>query len=265
MDRTYGAGSPLLTIGELAGRTGLPVRTIRYWSEVGVVPETTRSAGEHRLYDATGIARLELVATLREPGLGHAEVRKVLDRESTVAEVARAHVGALDAQIGLLRLRRAVLSAIAAGDREEPGRMDRLNRMARLPAQERQQIVDDFVHQVSEGLDADRTLRDRLRGGGHRLPDAPTGEQLDAWLELTELMLDPDFRQLVCWRYCGAGHPPPPEPPPSAGSPPPWPAPPTPDHRPGQLGSVPGSGRRRTFWPQRRRDSGSHCSSCHSR
>ena len=197
MDGTHPAAATLLTIGGLARRTGLSVRTIRYWSECGVVPEATRSAGGHRLYDAAALARLELVATLRELGLSHAEVRRVLDREATVAEVAATHVAALDAQIATLRLRRAVLSAIAAGDREEPGHMDRLNRMARLSAQERQQIIDDFAARACEGLDADPQLRERLRGGGHRLPDAPTQEQLDAWLELSEMVLDPEFQRFA--------------------------------------------------------------------
>lgn len=196
MDGTQ-AAAPLLTIGDLARRTGLPVRTIRYWSETGIVPEATRSAAGHRLYDPAGLAQLELVATLRELGLSHAEVRRVLNRENTVAEVAAIHVAALDAQITTLRLRRAVLSAIAAGDREEPGHMDRLNRMARLSAQERQQIIDDFAARVCEGLEAGPQLRDRLHGGGHRLPDAPTQEQLDAWLELSEMVQDPEFEQVV--------------------------------------------------------------------
>ena len=187
----------LLTIGELARRTGLSVRTIRYWSETGMVPEATRSAGGHRLYDAAGVARLELVATLRELGIGHAEVRRVLARESTVAEVAAAHVAALDTRIATLRLRRAVLSAIAAGDREEPENMDRLNRMARLSAQERQQMIDDFVARACTGPDTGPELRDRLRGDVHRLPDDPTQEQLEAWLELSELVSDPDFQQLA--------------------------------------------------------------------
>ncbi|MGW0581078.1 helix-turn-helix domain-containing protein [Streptomyces sp. NPDC002920] len=196
-------------MGDLARRTGLPVRTIRYWSETGVVPEATRSAGGHRLCDPAGLARLELVATLRELGLSRAEVRSVLNRESAVAEVAAIHVAALDAQITTLRLRRAVLSAIAAGDREEPGHMDRLNRMARLSAQERQRIIDDFAARVCEGLDAEPQLRDRLCGGGHRLPDAPTQEQLDAWLELSEMMQDPVFQQMTrrAMEQSTGGHP----------------------------------------------------------
>jgi DNA-binding transcriptional MerR regulator len=95
------------TIGQLAQRTGLPVRTIRYWSDIGAVPPAGRTARDHRRYDAAAVARLELVATLRELGLGLAEVRRVLDRQATVAEVAATHVEALDAQIRTLRLRRA--------------------------------------------------------------------------------------------------------------------------------------------------------------
>ena len=75
--------------------------------------------------------------------------------------------------------------------------MDRLNRMARLSARERQQIIDEFAAGAGEGLDAGPRLLDRLRGGGHRLPDAPTQEQLDAWLELSELVSDPRFRRLA--------------------------------------------------------------------
>ncbi|MFC1435475.1 MerR family transcriptional regulator [Streptacidiphilus sp. N1-3] len=200
MDITPDADLPLLTIGQLARRTGLPVRTLRYWSDAGVVPEAARSAGGHRLYDPAGLARLELVATLRELGLSHAEVRRVLDRESTVAEVAATHVAALDAQISTLRLRRSVLSAVAAGDREEPGHLDRLNRMARLSAQERQQIIDDFAARACAGLEAEPQLRERLGGGdggGHQLPDTPTQEQLDAWLELSEMMRDPEFQRFA--------------------------------------------------------------------
>ena len=61
---------PLLSIGELARRAGLPVRTIRFWSDTGVLPPAARSASGRRLYDAACVARLELVVTLRDLGLG---------------------------------------------------------------------------------------------------------------------------------------------------------------------------------------------------
>ena len=60
----------MLTIGQLAQRTGLPVRTIRYRSDIGAVPPAGRTGRDHRRYDAAAVARLELVATLLELGLG---------------------------------------------------------------------------------------------------------------------------------------------------------------------------------------------------
>ncbi len=104
-------GHALLTIGQLSRRTGLPVRTIRFWSDIGAVPPAGRTAGGYRLYDAESAARLELGRTLRALGLGLEEVRRVLAKETTVVGVAAAYVEALDAQIRTLRLCRAVLAA----------------------------------------------------------------------------------------------------------------------------------------------------------
>lgn len=187
-------GSLRLTIGQLASRTGLAVRTIRYWSDIGAVPPAGRSSGGHRLYEAGSIARLELVRTLRELGLGLAEVRRVLAREATVADVAAAHVAALDAQIRSLRLTRAVLSAVA---RRHPGteEMTLMNKLARLSAAERRQIIGDFIAEVFTGLDTDPRLREKLQLTVPELPDEPAPEQVAAWVELAELVQDPGFRQ----------------------------------------------------------------------
>ncbi|MFF6916918.1 MerR family transcriptional regulator [Streptomyces sp. NPDC012466] len=187
-------GTGLLTIGELARTTGLTVRTIRYWSDEGALPPVARSAGGYRLYDAASVARLELIRTLRELGLGLADVRRILAGETTVAQVAAAHVIALDAQIQALKVTRAVLSTVAqrgSGTEE----MTLVNRLARLSAAERRRIVEDFVDEVFHGLDtADPVIRERMRGTAADLPEEPTPEQVDAWLELAEMLQDPDFR-----------------------------------------------------------------------
>jgi DNA-binding transcriptional MerR regulator len=158
------------------------------------VPPAGRSCGGHRLYDAESVARLELVRTLRELGLGLEEVRRVLAREATVADVAAAHVAALDAQIRSLRLTRAVLSAVA---RRCPGteEMTLMNKLARLSAAERRQIIDDFITEVFTGLDADPELKEKLQLTAPELPEEPTPEQVSAWVELAELVQDPVFRQ----------------------------------------------------------------------
>ncbi|MEU0650570.1 MerR family transcriptional regulator [Streptomyces umbrinus] len=187
-------GTGLLTIGQLSRSTGLPVRTIRYWSDVGALPPVTRSEGGYRLYDSGAVARLELIRTLRELGLGLDDVRRVVAGETTVAEVAATHVAALDAQIRSLKVTRAVLSTVARrGSTAEETTL--MNRLARLSAAERKHIVDDFMAETFDGLDtADPDIRTRLRFGVPDLPDDPTTEQVDAWVELAELMQDTGFR-----------------------------------------------------------------------
>ncbi|MCD9880636.1 MerR family transcriptional regulator [Streptomyces guryensis] len=190
-------GTGLFTIGELARSTGLTVRTIRYWSDEGVLTPVTRSPGGYRLYDAASAARLELIRTLRELGLGLDDVRRVLDGERTVAEVAAAHVVALDAQIRSLKVTRAVLSTVARrGSSAEE--MTLMNNLARLSAAERARIVEDFTTEIFAGLDtADPDIRKRMRFAPADLPDEPTPEQVDAWVELAEMMQDPGFRALM--------------------------------------------------------------------
>ncbi|MEU3394899.1 helix-turn-helix domain-containing protein [Streptomyces albidoflavus] len=188
----------VLTIGRLAQRTGLSVRTLRFWSDEGAVPPVARSAGGYRLYDAESVARVELVRTLRELGLGLDDVCRVLSGRTTVAEVADAHVAALDAQIRSFKVSRAVLSTVAKrGSTVEETAL--MNRLARLSAAERKQIIDEFKEEVFGGLD-DPRLRDRMRTFSIELPDDPTPEQVDAWIELAELVRDPGFRaRLRTW------------------------------------------------------------------
>jgi len=102
----------LFTIGQLARRTGLSTKTIRFYSDTGLVPETSRSYGGYRLYDVAALARLELIRTLRDLGLGLAAIREVLAGARTPVDVVRRHVATLDDQIALLVRRRAVLRAV---------------------------------------------------------------------------------------------------------------------------------------------------------
>jgi DNA-binding transcriptional MerR regulator len=186
----------LFAIGQLSQRCGLPVRTIRYWSDIGVLPPAGRTSGGRRLYDTSCVARLELIATLRELGLGLADVRRILAKKTSIAEVAAVHVEALDTQIRTLRMRRAVLCTVA---KRRPGtqEMTLMNKLAQLSAQERQQIIDDFLAEVFDGLDAAPGLVAQLRKARPDLPDDPAPEQVDAWVELAGLVQDPQFRRRI--------------------------------------------------------------------
>ena len=101
------------SIGDLSRRSGLSVRTIRFYSDVGIVPASARSASGYRLYDVEAVARLDLVRTLRDLGLPLESIRALLNAQTSLPEVAAAHLKALEHQIQTLRLRRAVLRAAA--------------------------------------------------------------------------------------------------------------------------------------------------------
>jgi DNA-binding transcriptional MerR regulator len=54
-------------IGEVAERTGVTTRTIRYYEELGLLgTETDREKGRHRLYCETDVARLHELIRLRD-------------------------------------------------------------------------------------------------------------------------------------------------------------------------------------------------------
>ncbi|MFG3583209.1 MerR family transcriptional regulator [Streptomyces sp. NPDC047990] len=193
-------GDILYSIGELARRTGLAVKTIRFYSDRGIVAPVVRTHAGYRRYAPEAVTRLALVRTLRELGLGLDVVRQVVDRERTLGEVAAEHAAALDVQISILRLRRAVLTA-AAERAPTPEEMELMHRLATLSEAERRHLIDDFLDDVLDTVPDGPTGGSRLAGVRRsmtpELPDRPTDEQVRAWVELAELSLDADFRAMV--------------------------------------------------------------------
>lgn len=183
----------LYTIGALAERTGLTVKTIRFYSDAGIVPSTARSPAGYRLYDVEALARLELVRTLRELGVELTVIRQVLDRTVSLAEVAAAHAEALDAQIRTLRMRRAVARAVASwGSTLEEA--DLIAKLTRLSDGERRHIAEDFIDEIFGGLGGNPDLMNLQWCALPDLPEDPEPGQVAAWMELAELSQDQRFR-----------------------------------------------------------------------
>ena len=185
----------LLSIGELATRTGLPVRTIRFYSDSGVVPEATRTEAGYRLYGPDALARLGLVRTLRDLGIDLATIRRVLECEVSVSDVAATHAAAIDAQIRVLRVQKAVLGAVARGKRPTGDAADAPTRptVRRRAQADRRRIP----RQAFAGLDMEPGFAAHMRSVSPDLPDDPSPEQVDAWIELAELVQDPAFKASI--------------------------------------------------------------------
>jgi len=73
-------GQDIMKVGELASRTGLSVRTLHHYDEIGLLRPSRRTRSGHRVYGLAEVRRLQQIASLRHLGLSLGEVRECLDR-----------------------------------------------------------------------------------------------------------------------------------------------------------------------------------------
>lgn len=181
------------SIGDVSKRTGIPVKTLRFYSDEGIIPPSGRSRSGYRLYSEEDIVKLDLVRTLREAGIGLDAIRAVLHRTMSVKDALRLRLGAVEAHLMSLR---QVAAALRASLRSEPTEHDirRLCAVTRLSNEERKAMITRFYEQVAEGIPIDKQwMRAMIEASAPKLPDEPTPEQLDAWVELAEIVSDPKF------------------------------------------------------------------------
>ena len=186
----------LYAIGDVARRTGLSVSAVRYYADAGVVTPAASTPAGHRLYDVSAIARLELVRTLRELDAGLDEIRQVLAGEATLRDLAATHLTLLERQEARLRSRRAVLSAILRQD-STAEQVTLMHKLAGMPDEERDRLIDEFWTEVSAGWEPPERMVEWWRAARPELPENPSAAQLEAWIELAELVRDAGVRQAL--------------------------------------------------------------------
>jgi DNA-binding transcriptional MerR regulator len=75
-----------LLIGELAERSGVPPKTLRYYEDIAVLPAAGRTSAGYRVYDESALQRLAFIRSAQAAGLSLAEIRDVIRlREHGVA------------------------------------------------------------------------------------------------------------------------------------------------------------------------------------
>jgi DNA-binding transcriptional MerR regulator len=80
----------VIRIGEVAERTGVTPRTIRYYEEIGLLTGGKRRKGEHRAYDETDVERLQELTRLRDLlNLSLDELKQLLEAEEARASLRR--------------------------------------------------------------------------------------------------------------------------------------------------------------------------------
>src|SRR5260370_39806820 len=89
-----------MKVGELARRTGISVRTLHYYDEIGLLAPSQHSEAGHRLYSALDVVRLGQIRSLRQLGLSLEEVRDCLDPlKFSPQRVVAMHIPRLQEQI----------------------------------------------------------------------------------------------------------------------------------------------------------------------
>ena len=111
-------GSALMQIGEVAERTGLSLRTIRYYEEVGLVVPSARSQGGFRLYTDTDVDRLQVIRRMKPLDFTLEQMRELLgiiDRLNAKARIPKVErrrlLQALDGYREAVRVRQQALRA----------------------------------------------------------------------------------------------------------------------------------------------------------
>ena len=119
-------------IGELASATGCKVQTIRYYEEIGLMPEPKRTAGNQRRYGRPHVDRLAFIRHSRELGFSLEAIRELLsmsDRPEqpcdAVDRLARRQLEQVERRLARLTMLKRRARAHARAVRRRPG--------ARLP------------------------------------------------------------------------------------------------------------------------------------
>lgn len=111
-----------MKVGEVARRTGLSVRTLHYYDEIGLLQPSTYTESQHRLYGPAELERLQQIKSLRQLGFSLDEIRGCLDRpEFSLRAVVGLHAARLREQIKEQTRLAALLETLAASLDAETG------------------------------------------------------------------------------------------------------------------------------------------------
>jgi MerR family copper efflux transcriptional regulator len=117
-----------LKIGEVSSLSGMSVKTIRYYEEIGLLaPATTRSQSGYRLFTPTILNRLAFIKRSQSLGLSLSEIQELLavhDSGQLPCGAVKQHlllkVEAITQQIEALEILKSELLGLLSGWQEQP-------------------------------------------------------------------------------------------------------------------------------------------------
>jgi DNA-binding transcriptional MerR regulator len=167
------------SVGQLAERTGLTVRALHHYEEIGLLTAQRTEAG-HRRYSAEHVERLYRIRALRELGLGLGEIGSALEASTDLAAALQAHLERVEAEIAdamVLRDRLARLVVTAHEGVESDDLLTTIEGMTRMErhfsaeqldtlAARRETLGDDGMHAAEAAwTEVGAQLREHLERG----------------------------------------------------------------------------------------------------
>lgn len=189
-ERTY-------SIGQLARLSGVSTRRLRFYADEGLLPSARTESG-YRLFCDADLVRIDLIKHLRNADVPLNDIREVLARRSSIKDVLAFRLNEIETLIASQR--RAALALRAALRSPEPTNDDlrRIWTMLNLSQAERRDVIARFFDKVADNLTVDPAWKDWMVDmSAPDLPDEPTAEQIDAWIELQAMLNDQAFLQLM--------------------------------------------------------------------
>jgi DNA-binding transcriptional MerR regulator len=215
---------PPWKVGELASRTGMSVRALHHYDEIGLLTPSLRTPSGHRLYQDADVARLQQIQSLRLMGIPLDEVKRLLDGATmTPREVLDLHLARLHEQIALQnRLAERIETLATHMDRVESASIDDLcqiiqamTTMEKYFTPEQLEVLRDrrtsiTQQHMDEVRDTWNTIIPKVRSAMEANVD-PTSPEILAiakrWKELVEEFTggDPKIAQAVKTMYENEG------------------------------------------------------------
>ncbi|MGW9246895.1 MerR family transcriptional regulator [Streptomyces badius] len=199
----------LCTIGELAEHLRVSVKTVRFYSDRGLLPEASRSAGGHRRYGPDAVERLSMIRSLRGLDLPVPEVRRILDEQDAqdgregagaggaLEDAVAGRLRALGSELAALRWREAALRLVQECSPAE--RPDRLRLVGAVAAPPSTASLARFWRAWLPHRMPARSVRAFLEAAVPAPPDAPRPDQVLAFARLHAFVTRP------CGGGAGAG------------------------------------------------------------
>lgn len=181
----------LWSIGQLAERAGASVKTVRFYSDRGLLPEAARSGGGHRRYGPEALDRLRLIRSLRTLDLPVPDVSRVLDREDELEDVIAGQLKEVGSRLAALRWREAALQLLTDCTPQE--RVERLRLVGAVSTPPGTAALARFWRCWLPARLPSRVVTAVVDRAVPAPPDAPAPSQVLAFARLQDFVTAPCF------------------------------------------------------------------------